>query len=250
MDETVLEASPDDAPPSGVRRRRKAAVRNAALLLWGALIALETLNAVTDPTSLNIGIAVMFVLLCVCVSAQIFVARWANNQHWRRLVVRMHGTNYLAEAFNLPNRNYLMSELRREMPRARQSKMHFYLLQVSFDSFVEVRMRRGQEFCDRALGALAATLERVSGTDFLSYLEQTRFVILVNDTDPQSVMRLLRTIPGAIPVSDGHTTWDVPVSARVLQYDREALYASDLIRELEESAPLRRRDQPLTAEAA
>ena len=45
-------------------------------------------------------------------------------------------------------------------------------------------------------------------------------------------------------------TWDVLVSARVLQYDLESLYASDLIRDLEDSGPLRRRDQPLSAEAA
>ena len=119
MDDKVLEASLDDAPQSrGHRRKRKAVVRNVALLLWAALIAVETFHAVADPTLLNVGIAVAFILLCLCVSAQIFVGRWASNRNWRRLVGRMHGSNYLAEAFNLPNRNYLMSELRREMPRA------------------------------------------------------------------------------------------------------------------------------------
>jgi len=37
---------------------------------------------------------------------------------------------------------------------------------------------------------------------------------------------------------------DVPVTARVSQYDMEALYATDVLRDLEEMRPLRRREQP------
>jgi hypothetical protein len=36
----------------------------------------------------------------------------------------------------------------------------------------------------------------------------------------------------------------VPVSARMMQYDLEALYATDVLRDVEEAKPLRRREEP------
>ena len=37
--------------------------------------------------------------------------------------------------------------------------------------------------------------------------------------------------------------YDVTVTARVHQYDMESLYATDVLREMEESRPLRRKDE-------
>jgi hypothetical protein len=51
-------------------------------------------------------------------------------------------------------------------------------------------------------------------------------------------------VPGSVPVSDGRTMYDVPVSARMMQYDLEALYATDVLRDVEEAKPLRRREEP------
>ncbi len=48
----------------------------------------------------------------------------------------------------------------------------------------------------------------------------------------------------SIAVSDGHRMYEVPVSARLYEYDLEALYATDVLREAEEARPLRRKEQP------
>ena len=42
-------------------------------------------------------------------------------------------------------------------------------------------------------------------------------------------------------MSDGRTMYEVPVAARVHQYDLEALYATDVLNEAEQSQPLRRK---------
>jgi hypothetical protein len=67
--------------------------------------------------------------------------------------------------------------------------------------------------------------------------------MLVECTLEQSYIYLKR-VPGTISVSDGHQMLDVPVTARVHQYDLESLYATDVLRDLEEMKPLRRREQP------
>ncbi len=46
-----------------------------------------------------------------------------------------------------------------------------------------------------------------------------------------------------IAVSDGHRMFEVPVSARLHEYDMESLYATDVLREVEDAQPLRRREQ-------
>ena len=45
-------------------------------------------------------------------------------------------------------------------------------------------------------------------------------------------------------VSDGRQMYDVPVFTRVLQYDLESLYATDVLRDVEESYPLERYEEP------
>ena len=67
--------------------------------------------------------------------------------------------------------------------------------------------------------------------------------MLVECTLEQSYIYLKR-VPGTISVSDGHQMLDVAVTARVHQYDLESLYATDVLRDLEEMKPLRRREQP------
>ena len=61
----------------------------------------------------------------------------------------------------------------------------------------------------------------------------------------------LQRVPGSIAVSDGHRMLEVPVTARIHQYDMEAIYATDVLRDVEETPPLRRRETPrLNAYAA
>ncbi|MDZ7727577.1 MAG: hypothetical protein U5Q44_04900 [Dehalococcoidia bacterium] len=53
----------------------------------------------------------------------------------------------------------------------------------------------------------------------------------------------LRRVPGVVAVSDGRHMLDVPITARMSQYDMESLYATDVLADAEESQPLQRKVQ-------
>ena len=230
----------DDAGSSSRRRRW---VRTMSLLLWSAVILFQVASAVVDPSPLNIFTTAAFVLLCLAVNAQLFLVRWMGQRNWNRVISKMHRSSYVSEAHNLPNRNYLLAELRREMPRARAIRTPFTLVLVSLDTLEEVRARRGDGFAIRAAAALADTLRRVTrNADFISHLQGAQFCVMLNECSAEQAWLYLRMLPGAVAVSDGRAMYDVPVSARMLQYDLEALYATDALRDLEEARPLRRRE--------
>jgi diguanylate cyclase (GGDEF)-like protein len=157
----------------------------------------------------------------------------------------MHGSAYLSDALDLPNRNYVLAELRREMPRSRTLDAPFVLIQLSLDNIAEVRERRGADFALRATRALAETLKRLTrSSDFLAHLGDARFCVMLIECTVEQSGIYLRRVPGAISVSDGRNMYDIPVIARVHQYDGEAMYATDVLREVEDVQPLRRRQSP------
>jgi diguanylate cyclase (GGDEF)-like protein len=229
----------EDAPPSG----RKRIVRLISLVLWCAALAIQASKTVSDPTTLNLISLAGFLFLFLAVNAQLFLVRWLGERRLRRLVVRLHGSAYLSELDNLPNRNYLLSELRREMPRARAQATPFVLIVLSLESFDEVVQRRGPEFGDRALRGMAQVLRRFTRTsDFIAHLGGCDFAVLLNECRYQDSFIYLQRVPGSIAVSDGHRMFEVPISARVHEYDMQSLYATDVLRDVEESKPLRRRE--------
>lgn len=231
-----------ERPPS---ERRKHLIRFAALCGWGIVLGLVLAQAINSPTASNRIVAAGFVTLFVLMNANLLLMRWLGQRNWRHVSAKMHGSAYLSEFHNLPNRNYVLAELRREMPRARTHNTPFVLIQLSLETIDAVRQRRGEDFADRAVNSLADVLKRLTrSSDFLAHLGGAKFcVMLVECTIEQSYIYLKR-VPGTISVSDGHQMLDVPVTARVLQYDGESLYATDVLRDLEETKPLRRREQP------
>lgn len=225
--------------------RRRHLVRASLLLGWVLALTVQLATTVANPTLPDIITTTALSLLFVLVNLNLYLVRWLGHRNWRRVTGRLHGSAYLSEYHNLPNRNYVLAELRREMPRARAANTPFVLLQVSLDTLDGVRERRGPEFAGRSLNSLVEVLNRLTrSSDFLAHLGGARFcVVLVECTLEQSYVYLKR-VPGTISVSDGHTMLDVPVTARVLEYDLEALYATDVLRDLEEMPPLRRREVP------
>jgi GGDEF domain-containing protein len=198
-----------------------------------------------DPSVVNVVVAVAFVALCAAVNAQLFLVRWTGNRNWNRVMSKMHRSSYLSEVHNLPNRNYLLAELRREMPRARATHVPFTLVMVSLDTIEEIRHRRGDGFATRSAAALADTLRRITrNADFIAHLEGAQFCVMLNECSAEQAWLYLRMVPGVVAVSDGKGMYDVPVSARMGQYDLEALYATDVLRDVEEAKPLRRREEP------
>jgi diguanylate cyclase (GGDEF)-like protein len=242
-----MNGTPDEAisPEQPGTDRRRHAIRVAVLVGWSLVMAVVITEAVRRPSTASTLVAVMFCALFVLVNGNLLLMRWLSRRNWRRVSTKMHGSAYLSDFHNLPNRNYVLAELRREMPRARTQNTPFVLIQLSIENLDEVRARRGDDFADRAVNALIETLKRLTrSSDFLAHLGGPRFcVMLVECTLEQSYI-YLRRVPGVVSVSDGHNMLDVPVTARVHQYDMEALYATDVLRDLEETAPLRRREQP------
>ena len=138
-----------------------------------------------------------------------------------------------------------LAELRREMPRARATSSPFVLIQLSLEDLDGVRQRRGDEFAERSVNALVETLKRLTrSSDFLAHLGGARFCVMLVDCTLEQSYIYLKRVPGVVSVSAGHNMLPVPVTARVHQYDLEALYATDVLRDLEETKPLRRREPP------
>ncbi len=234
-----------DTPEQPGNEQRKHALRFALLIAWGVVLAVQVTGTLRNPSTSNLIVAAAFCLLFLIVNVNLFLMGWMGSRSWRRVSSRLHGAAYLSDFHNLPNRNYVLAELRREMPRARAHNTPFVLIQLSLESIDEVRLRRGDDFADRAVNALVDVLKRLTrSSDFLAHLGGARFgVMLVECTLEQSYIYLKR-VPGTISVSDGHQMLDIPVTARVHQYDLESLYATDVLRDLEEMKPLRRREQP------
>lgn len=234
---------PVDEPVTNTARRH--AVRIATLVAWGAVLAIQGAQLLANPSFANIIVTGCFLLLFAMVHAQLVLVRWMGHRSWRRLTSRLHGSAYLSEFHNLPNRNYLLAELRREMPRARTQHTPFVLIQLSLDGLDAVRERRGGPFAERAVNALADALNRLTrSSDFLAHLGEARFCVMLVECTSEQSWTYLRRVPGSIAVSDGHRMYDVPVTARVYQYDLEALYATDVLHEVEEMRPLRRKEEP------
>lgn len=237
-----LVAFDDDSGRSGGGRRTL--VRTMSFALWGAVIALQVVAATKHPSARNIFAAGMFAVLFTFVHIQLLIVQWAGRRHWQSLTSKLRGSSYLSDLHSLPNRNYALAELRREMPRARQSGASFTLVLLSLDSLGEIRARRGDDFAERALSSIVDLLKRITRTsDFIAHLDDGTFCVVLNECQMKDVWKYLRRVPGTIAVSDGHRMFDVPISARLHEYDLEALYATDVLREVEEAQPLRRKEQ-------
>lgn len=235
------EDSPEPLPRNSVRRN---AIRVASYLLWGLIAGYEIVATGRDPSFANIVTTVAFVLLFVAVNLQMWLQQWSGNRNWRRTINKLHGASYISETFSLPNRNYLLSELRREMPRARAAGVPFVLVQVSLDTIDDVRKRRGDDYADRAITSLAEVLKRITrNSDFIAHTGRATFCVVLNECTREQCQNYLQRVPGVVAVSDGRQMFDVPAAARISEYDMESLYATDVLRDVEEAAPLRRREE-------
>ncbi len=229
----------DETPPS-----RRHVVRFVALAGWGIVLGLQWAAVIANPGIQNIIVAAGFTVLFVLVNLQLLLVRWLGHRSWRRITSKLHGSAYLSEFRNLPNRNYVLAELRREMPRARSQHAPFVLVQLSLDDIEGVRERRGDDFGDRAVNALADALKLLTrSSDFIAHLAGARFCVMLVDCTTEQSWVYLKRVPGSVAISDGHTMFDVEVTARVYQYDLESLYATDVLHEVEIMRPLRRREE-------
>ncbi len=238
-----MEEQLENAAPEPVKRGwKRPAMRFATVGLAGVVLLMQAVQVARDPSIANLAVAAVFVLLAAAIALQIVLLRSMGNRRVRRAMSRLHGSAYISDLEGLPNRNYLLSEIRREMPRARGIGIPFVVVVLSLDTIDEVRSRRGEEFAERATRGMADVLKRFTRTsDFIGHLGGARFAVLLNECRYEDSFIYLKRVPGSIAVSDGRTMYEVPVAARVHQYDLEALYATDVLNEAEQSQPLRRK---------
>ncbi len=230
---------------NGGGSRKRHLVRVAGLAAWGVLLGVVYAMAIGDPSLANLVTASGLTLVFLLVNLQILAARWLGRRHFRQFSSKLHGSAYLSDFQNLPNRNYLLAELRREMPRSRSTRSPFVLILLALDDVDGIRERRGGEFAERSITALAEVLKRLTrSSDFLAHLGGAKFCVVLVDCTREQAWTYLRRVPGVIPVSDGFRMLDVAVSARLSEYDLESLYATDVLRDAEESKALRRREEP------
>jgi diguanylate cyclase (GGDEF)-like protein len=226
-------------------RKRQRVLRVVSFALWGVIIAYAVMNAALKPSMVSIVTAVAFVMLFAVVNAQLLLSRWLDQRRFRMMSSKLTGTGYISELHNLPNRNYLLSELRREMPRARSEEAPFTLIVFELDEMDAIESRRGKAFRERTLNSAVELLKRVTrSSDFLSHLGGERFCVVLTECTYEQGFLYLKRVPGTIAVSDGRRMLEVRVTARMMQYDMESMYATDVLHDAEESSPLRRKEQP------
>jgi hypothetical protein len=87
-------------------------------------------------------------------------------------------------------------------------------------------------------------MKRISRqTDFVAYMDTSRLCVLLIDCRLDQSYLFLERVPSVIAVSDGREMLDVPVTARLHEYDLQSLYATDVLREVEIATPLLRGDE-------
>ena len=219
---------------------------------WGWLVHLAWLAAggaalapaIDDPQPMHVAVPALLGVLFVVTTVDRRLSSRFRRRNMRDLERRLDGASYLDEFQNLPNRNYLLDQLRREMPRARQTGEPFVLVIVAAHDLDGVAGRRGAEFAELAARSLARLIERFTrASDFAADLGAGSFAVLLSECDLKTARAYLRRVPGALAVSTGKRMLEIPLTVRVQQYDMESVYAIDVLREAEEASPARAADQ-------
>ncbi len=220
--------------------RRGFGWRRLLVAPW-ALVGLAALAlAVRDPSPTSLAIPVLLGILFAVTIASQRASRSVRRRGLRDLQLRLDNATYLNEFQNLPNRNYMLDQLRREMPRARASREPFVLVVVTIENLESVAARRGADFAERCTRSLASLIERFTrASDFAAELAPGSFGILLYDCGADMAGSYIRRIPGVLAVSTGKQMLDIPLVVRMSEYDLESLYAIDVLREAEEDPPVR-----------
>ena len=225
----------------GSAEPRRRLLQPTMLMAWAAVLLYLAVHTASNPGLVNMVALVGSTLLFCMFSAQVWAARWVGRKRWRTIIAKVHGSAYTSDIDGVPNRNYLLSELRREMPRARSSGTPFVLVVLALESYDHVVARQGADFGQRAVRGLSEALRRFTRTsDFVAHLEGSRFCAMLNECTLEQAHQYLARVPGTVAVSDGRRMLEVPVSARMFEYDLEGVYATDILRDAEEAPALRR----------
>jgi GGDEF domain-containing protein len=210
------------------------------VLPWAIVLGAAVTVAIVEPQPLSLVVPVLLMTAYVANNYQRKLSDHSLHRNLRDLELRLDNATYLNEFQSLPNRNYMLDQLRREMPRARHSGEPFVVVTVSAKDLDGIAERRGPDFADLAARSLARLIERFTrASDFAAELGRGSFGILLYDCNLEMAQSYLRRVPGVLPVSTGKRMLEIPLTVRVTEYDMESIYAIDVLREAEEGEPAR-----------
>jgi diguanylate cyclase (GGDEF)-like protein len=229
-------ANPSSEP--GAKSSRNGLFTTFIVGLSCAVLLVQAIETVHNTTAINLITLGVLLLLFAIVQAQVVILRWSGGRNFRRALARFQGATYISDVERLPNRNFMLAELRREIPRARKREKPFSLMVFSLHDIDGVRQRRGYDLVERASHALAREIRtRVRGSDFAAYLGGGAVGAILFDCDEDGVASFLKRLPVHIAVSDGRAMLEIPIEVRGIRYDLESIYASDVLRSAEEANP-------------
>ena len=214
--------------------------RRLMLVPWAVVLGFAAGEALRHPQPLTI---VVPILLCLTFAATEWKRRLSErlrHRGLRDLELRLDNTSYLNEFQSLPNRNYMLDQLRREMPRARHVGVPFAVVVIGIPELEAVTARRGEDFANLALRSLARLIERFTrASDFAAELGPGTYGVLLYECTREMAESYVRRVPGTLAVSTGKQMLDIRLVVRMSEYDMESLYAIDVLRDAEESPEVR-----------
>lgn len=219
--------------------------RKLMVVPWALVLGVAIVMAIVDPQPLSLAVPALLMTAFVAGNYRRKLSDHSLHRNLRDLELRLDNASYLNEFQNLPNRNYMLDQLRREMPRARHTGEPFVVVTVSANDLDGITERRGAEFADLAARSLARLIERFTrASDFAAELGTGSFGILLYDCNLETAESYLRRVPGGLAVSTGKRMLEIPLTVRVTEYDMESIYAIDVLREAEEG-DIARAPEPL-----
>lgn len=214
--------------------------RRLMVLPWAVVAAAMVGLSALDPSPVHIALPLLLAGAFVATHQQRRLSERARRRGLRDLQLRLDNASYLNEFQSLPNRNYMLDQLRREMPRARHTGEPFALVVISAEDLDGIAERRGAEFAERAASSLARLMERFTrASDFAAQLGPASYGVLLYECDFELAESYLRRVPGVLAVSTGRSMLEIPLVVRLSEYDLESVYAIDVLREAEEAEPAR-----------
>ncbi|MGH2608648.1 MAG: diguanylate cyclase domain-containing protein [Tepidiformaceae bacterium] len=217
--------------------------RKLMLLPWAVVAVAMVAVAISERGPTHIALPLLLGLAFVATQQQRRLSERTRRMGLRDLQMRLDNASYLNEFQSLPNRNYMLDQLRREMPRARHAGVPFVVVVVRVADLEGIAERRGREFADRVEVSLARLIERFTRvSDFAAELGEGTFGILLYECNLRMARSYLRRVPGVLAVSNGKHMLEIPLDVRVTEYDLESVYAIDVLREAEEAAAARAPD--------
>ena len=209
--------------------------RKLMVVPWALVLGIAVTMAIVDPQPLGLVVPVLLMTAFVAGNYRRKLSDHSLHRNLRDLELRLDNASYLNEFQSLPNRNYMLDQLRREMPRARHTGEPFVVVTVSANDLDGITERRGAEFAELAARSLARLIERFTrASDFAAELGPGSFGILLYDCNMEMAESYLRRVPGGLAVSTGKRMLEIPLTVRVTEYDMESIYAIDVLREAEE----------------